>query len=59
MKNWNTRALREFDLFNYNISIPPDYTGDDVVNINPASRHTKVKIGINSNNKGRLHKRIA
>ena len=59
MKNWNTRALREFDLFNYNISIRSDYTGDDVVNIKPASRHTKVKIGINSNNKGRLAKRIA
>ena len=59
MKNWNTKALREFDLFNYNLSIDPSYTGADVVNIKPASKHTKVKIGFNSNNRGRLPKRIA
>lgn len=54
----NNRKYREFESLNFNINIPPDYNDKDLFNFKAGSKHYKNKIGFNSNNKGRIAKRI-
>ena len=48
--NWNNKKLRDFDLFNYNMSIDSKYKGNDILDIKPGSFHSKKKINISNNN---------
>jgi len=41
--NWNNKKLRDFDLFNYNMSIDSKYKGNDILDIKPGSFHSKKK----------------
>ena len=47
--NYN-KQLRDFDFFNYNISIDPKYKGNDILDFKPGSFHSKKKINISNNN---------
>ena len=46
-----SQKYREFELFNYNLSIQPDYDDRDVVNIKAGKHHTNKKINISGRDK--------
>lgn len=46
-----SQQYRQFELFNYNINIPPDYDDKDLVNIKKGNIHTHKKINISARNK--------
>ena len=52
-----SRQYRQFESTNFGINIPPDYTDKDLFDFKPASKHSKVKIGLTTNN-GRHTKRL-
>ena len=38
-----SRKDREFELLQFNISIPPDYNDKDLIHVKPATLHSKKK----------------
>jgi len=45
-KNWNTENFRRWENENLGISIPPDYTGKDIINVKPKSQHLHTKLKV-------------
>jgi len=53
-----SRQYREFEFANYGLSIDPDYDDKDFFAFKTGTKHNKKRIGLNSNNKGRIAKKI-
>ena len=53
-KDWNSEKYRRWEVINYNMSIDPSYTGEDVVNIKAKSQHFHTKLPVFSKKTRRI-----
>ena len=51
---WNNPKFRRWENENLGISIPPDYTGKDIINIKAKSQHLHTKLKVFSKKTRRI-----